>query len=64
MNKHYIEIVYNGEIVIVTPIQECSPQDFIKKQKEANTNFSRLVNGLLEKINNLEKEVKILKGEE
>ena len=64
MNKQYIEVVYKGESIAVIHVCECSPQDFIKKQREANANFSRLVNGLLERIDNLEKEVKILKGEE
>ena len=65
--KKYIEVKVSGKVVAVLPINECSPAEFIEKQKEANKNLSNLetlIRLYKNKISELEKEIKFLKGEE
>lgn len=62
MKKNYIEIVYNGEVVCVAPVKECDPLDYIKKEKVAT--LSDFIGRLLKRIDDLEQDVKVLKGED
>lgn len=60
MNKKYIELVIDNKVICVCPIKECTPLEFAQKKKEAEANLKELLDG----INELKKEVKILKGED
>lgn len=65
--KQYIELKVNNKVVAVLPICECSPLEFIQKQKEAEKNLKQLEGAIAiykNKIKELEKEIKFLKGEE
>lgn len=71
MNKKYIEIKINNNLVFVAPIKECEPLKFIELEKEAKANLAALLCGYDQKIEdlkteiaNLKGEIKILKGEE
>ena len=67
ITKKYVEIKIGGKTVAVLPICECSPVEFIKKQQEAAKNLANLekvVTLQKNRISALEKEVKILKGED
>lgn len=63
-NKKYVEIKLNGKVVAVPEVKDCEPLEYIKKEQAAAKNLDTLVKWLLIKIDNLEKEVKILKGED
>jgi len=67
LNKKYVELKIDDKVVAILPICECSPTEFLAKKKEAEKNLSQF-NGVLliykNKITELEKEIKILKGEE
>lgn len=63
-NKKYVEIKIEGKVVAVPEIKECAPVEYIKKEQAAKKNLENLIKWLLVKIDNLEKEVKILKGED
>ena len=64
MNKKYIEVYIEDKIIVAAEIKECSPLDFIKKKKEAKENLLSILDAYLTRIEKLEKEVRILKGEE
>ena len=67
ITKKYVEIKIGDKVVAVLPICECSPLEFIQKQKEAAKNLSNLEKVIkLQKnrLSALEKEVRILKGED
>lgn len=64
MKKQYVELKFKGQLIGVCPIKEAEPLDFVKIKKEAEANFAALFDKIENKINNLEKDVKILKGEE
>lgn len=67
INKKYVEIKIGGKTVAVLPICECSPVEFVKKQQEAAKNLANLEKVITlqkNRISALEKEVKILKGED
>ena len=67
ITKKYVEIKISDKVVAVLPICECSPVEFIKKQQEAAKNLANLEKVIAlqkNRIANLEKEVKILKGED
>ena len=63
-NKKYVEIKINNKVVAVPEIKECAPLEYIKKSQAAAKNLDNLIKWLLVKIDNLEKEVKILKGDD
>ena len=67
LNKKYVELKVNNKVVAVLPICECTPLEFAKKQKEAQKNLEQL-DGVItiykNKIKELEKQIRILKGEE
>lgn len=67
LTKKYVEIKIGGKTVAVLPICECSPVEFIKKQQEAAKNLANLEKVIAlqkNRISALEKDVKILKGED
>ena len=67
ITKKYVEVKIGGKTVAVLPICECSPVEFIKKQQEAAKNLANLEKVITlqkNRISALEKEVKILKGED
>lgn len=67
MLKKYIEIKLEGRVVAICPIKECEVSHFIELEKEAKKNLAALIfdyNNQKEEIKKLEKEIKILKGEE
>ena len=64
MNKQFIEISINNEVVVVSEVKECNPLEFIPRKKQADANFKVLIDSLLERIAKLENEVKVLKGED
>lgn len=64
MLKKYAEVSIDGRPVVVAEIRECEPLDFVKKKREAAENFQNLIGGLKQRIDNLEKEVRTLKGED
>lgn len=62
--KKFVEISVNGKTVVIAEIKECESLDFIKKKIEAKNNFEKMLKDFEDRIYNLEREVKILKGEE
>lgn len=67
LNKKYVEIKVSNKVVAILEIKECSPVDFIKKQQEAAKNLANLEKVITlqkNRISALEKDVKILKGED
>lgn len=60
MNKKYVEFKIEDQVVAVCAIKECSPLEFIQKEREAKANLEKLV----ERLNKLEEEIKVLKGED
>lgn len=67
MLKKYIEIHQNGVVVSVCEVKECEPLDFLRLKNQAEQNALKQKekeNALIKKINDLEHEIKILKGEE
>lgn len=64
ITKKYVEIKIEDKVVAILPICECTPHEFLAKKKEASDNFNLIVNGLIKRVDELEKEVKILKGED
>lgn len=67
LTKKYVEIKIDEKTIAILPIKECSPLEFIKKQKEAEKNLAQLQGVITiykNQIKTLEKEIKILKGEE
>lgn len=67
MLKKYIEIKLEGKVIAVCPIKECEVSRFIELEKEAKKNLAALVvdyNIQKEEIKRLEREIKILKGED
>lgn len=64
MNVKYTEILVDGKVIQVSKVKECTPLEFIQKEKSANDNLAVLLKWLTTKINTLEKEIKTLKGEE
>lgn len=65
--KQYVEIRVNDKVVEVLEVKQCSPAQFLEKQREARSNrenLEKLIKLYKNKIANLEKEIKILKGEE
>lgn len=62
--KKYVEISVNKKTVVIAEIKECEPLEFIQKKIEAKNNFEKMIKDFEDRIHNLEKEVKILKGEE
>lgn len=67
ITKKYVEVKIGGKTVAVLPICECSPVEFVKKQQEAAKNLANLEKVITlqkNRISALEKEVKILKGED
>ena len=71
MNKNYIEIKYNDKVVCVASVKSGSTTDYLNAKKEAEQNLKSLIKGyddffveLVKRIDDLEKEVKHLKGED
>lgn len=64
VNKKYVEIKVNGKVVAAPELKECTPLEYIQKKKEADANLENLIKWLLIKVDKLEKEVKVLKGED
>lgn len=67
MPKKYIEIKFEKKTVAVCPIKECEPLEYIELEKEATKNFLQLYARLKrydERIDQLEKDIKLLKGED
>lgn len=67
MTKKYVELKIGNKVVAVLPVCECSPIEFIEKKKEAAKNLANLEKVIkLQKnrIAALEKDVRILKGED
>ena len=62
--KKYVEIGIEGKTVFVSEVKECSSLEFIQKQKEAKETLEKVLDSLLTRIENLEKEVRVLKGED
>lgn len=62
--KKYVEIKVNGKVVGVPEIKECTPLEYIQKKQEAEKNLDTLFKWLLIRIDRLENEVKVLKGED
>ena len=60
MNKKYVEIKVEGNVVAVCEIKDCSPLDFIQKKREAEANLKVL----LDRLKSIEHEIRVLKGEE
>lgn len=71
MAKKYIEIKFGEKVVGVCAIKECEPLAFIELEKVAkenakqiNENFLNTIKILSDRIESLENEVRILKGED
>ena len=64
MNKKYVEVYIEDKLVIAAEIKETTPLNFIQKKKEATKNLADILDAFLTRIERLEKEVIILKGEE
>ena len=64
VTKKYVEIKIDGKVVAVPDIKECTPLEYVQKKQEAEKNLDNLLKWLLVKIDKLEKEVKVLKGED
>lgn len=64
MAKQYVELKVNGETIVVAPVVESSSLDYATKKEKADATFTAIIKGLLKRIDDLEKEVKILKGED
>lgn len=60
MFKKYVEFKIEDQVVAVCAIKECSPLDFIQKKREAEANLKVL----LDRLNSIEHEIRVLKGEE
>ena len=67
INKKYVELKVNNKVVAILEVKECAALEFLQKQKEAQKNLEQL-NGVVtiykNRIKELEKQIKILKGEE
>lgn len=67
MTKKYIAIKYDNKPILVLPLQEGTTADYLKLKKEAEKNLDDLfknLESLKDRIIDLEKEVKHLKGED
>lgn len=68
MAKKFIRLVFEKKTIAVCPVEEVeSATDFLKLQKEAFQNSVQLLKRIKEgeeRIAKLEKEVRILKGED
>lgn len=64
MNKKYIQIEIEKTPVVIAEVKECDPVEFLKKKKAAAETLERIIGSLLGRIEKLEKEVCILKGED
>lgn len=71
MLKKYAEVLYEGKPIYVLEIKECTPLEFIEKNKKALRNLQDLKirfqtekQELKKEINNLKEEIKHLKGED
>ena len=68
MNKKFIRLVFEKKTIAICPIEECeSSIDYLKLQKEAFGNYVQLYKRFIDnekRIEELEKEVKHLKGED
>lgn len=67
MDKKYCEIKYDNKVILVIPIKETTTADYLKIKKEAEQNLDELFKKLdsyKNRIDDLEKEVKHLKGED
>ena len=71
LKKQYIEIEYNGKVVFVATVKEGESTDYLNAKKQATKNLAEIIRNHTEllsqfqtKINDLEKEIKHLKGED
>lgn len=67
ITKKYVELKINDDVVAILPICECSATEYLKKQQEAAKNYEKLLKAIQfdkNRIAQLEKEIKFLKGEE
>lgn len=71
MEQKYLIIYFRGKPIVVRPLTSLDGQAFIEIKKEADKNLTTLFEEydakqteLLNKIQILEKEIKLLKGEE
>lgn len=69
--KQYIVINYENEPIFVAIVRNGTSDEYLKESKAATTNINKLVeqhklqiHELEAKINDLQKEIKYLKGEE
>ena len=71
MAKKYVEVRICDKVVAVSEIKECEPLTFIELQKAAKENAKEIQDSLFKaietqnaRIRELEKEIRILKGED
>lgn len=65
MLKKYVEIRNaDGVLIQVCEVKECEPLEFLKLSREAKENRERLEREEDVRLTNIEKDIKVLKGEE
>lgn len=71
LSKKAIIVHYQGKPIAIFHVQDCNSHDFLVLEKECKQNLYELLDSfetekvaLLERVENLEKEIKILKGED
>ena len=71
MKKQCVVIRFSGKTIYVAQVVDLESKDIFELTQVANDNLNQIINkesstktALLERIKNLEKEIKILKGEE
>lgn len=71
MNKNYVVIKYGDNPIAISPVINGTSEEYLKIKKDAEKHFNTIKNSFLDalkdlndKIADLEKEVKHLKGED
>lgn len=71
MKKQCVVIRFSGKTIYVAQVVDLDSKDLFALTKEANDNLKKIIDEdiatrslLIKKIENLEKEIKVLKGEE
>lgn len=71
MLKKYVEIKVGDKVVAISPIKECEPLAYIELEKQSKENAKEINDSLFKaietlnaRIRELEKEIRILKGED